>query len=127
MRLDRWLWAARLYKTRSLAAQAVDAGRVALNGARAKRATAVRVGDEVLVRRPPYEFRLVVRGLADRRLGAAAAAVLYEETPESREARERVRAQQRVLSTPRYEGKGRPTKRDRRALDRWRRERGAER
>jgi ribosome-associated heat shock protein Hsp15 len=120
VRLDRWLWAARFYKTRSQAAEAIDGGKVQLNGVRAKRAAAVRRDDLVRIRRPPYEVTVVVRGLSGHRGPAVTARALYQETPESAEARERLRLQLRVQTTPRFEGKGRPTKRDRRALDRWR-------
>ena len=119
IRLDRWLWAARLFKTRALAARAIAAGRVQVNGARAKAAKAVQVGDRVRVRKGPYEFQLVVRGLSARRGPGSEAAALYEETAESRAARDALAAQLKVIPTPVYRGKGRPTKKDRRALERW--------
>ena len=119
IRLDRWLWAARLFKTRALAARAIAAGRVQVNGARAKAAKAVQVGDRVRVRRAPYEFQLVVRGLSERRGPASEAAALYEETAESRAARDALAAQLKANPTPVYRGKGRPTKKDRRAIERW--------
>src|SRR5262245_13338995 len=88
VRLDSWLWAARFFKTRSLAAQAVDGGRVNLNGDKAKRSKAIKVGDEIRVRIGPYHHQVVVRGLSDRRGPASAAALLYLEDPESKAARE---------------------------------------
>lgn len=119
IRLDRWLWAARLFKTRALAARAIAAGKVQVNGARAKAAKAVQAGDRVRVRKAPYEFQLVVRGLSARRGPASAAATLYEETAESRTARDALAAQLKVIPIPIYRGKGRPTKKDRRAIERW--------
>jgi ribosome-associated heat shock protein Hsp15 len=120
VRIDKWLWAARFYKTRSLASEAVAGGKVEVNSERAKPARLVRVGDEVLVRQPPFQWRLVVRALAERRGTASAAQRLYEETAASVAERERVRAQLRVVQPLfAYEDKGRPTKRDRRMIDRW--------
>jgi len=122
VRIDKWLWAARFYKTRSLASEAVAGGKVEVNGERAKPAKLLRPGDEVRCRQGPYEYVLVVRALAERRGPASVAARLYEERPESRVARERVAEQLRLgASAWTYEEKGRPTKRDRRALDRFRR------
>jgi ribosome-associated heat shock protein Hsp15 len=120
VRIDRWLWAARFYKTRSLATEAVNGGKVEVNGERAKPARLIRVGDAVRVRQPPLEWQLVVRGLADRRGPAAVAQGLYEETAESRATRQRIQEQLRVVQPLFvYEKKGRPTKKDRRMLDRW--------
>jgi len=122
VRIDKWLWAARFYKTRSLASEAVAGGKVEVNGERAKPAKLLRPGDEVRCRQGPYEYVLVVRALAERRGSATAAALLYEERPESRAARERVAEQLRLgASAWTYEEKGRHTKRDRRELDRFRR------
>jgi ribosome-associated heat shock protein Hsp15 len=122
VRIDKWLWAARFFKTRSLASEAVAGGKVEVNGERAKPAKLVRMGDEVRCRQGPYEHVLVVTGLAERRGTASAAAALYQERPESRAARERVAEQLRLgASAWSYEEKGRPTKRDRRELDRFRR------
>lgn len=121
VRLDRWLWAARLYKTRSLAARAVSGGKVDLNANRAKPSAPVRVGDQVRVRKPPYELVLVVRGLSERRGPAKEARGLYEETETSRRERERIAYQRRHVPVPTYEGKGRPTKKERREIERLRR------
>jgi ribosome-associated heat shock protein Hsp15 len=120
VRIDKWLWAARFYKTRSLATNAVTGGKVEVNGERAKPARLVRIGDEVVVRQPPFQWRLSVRGLAERRGAASVAQGLYEETPESRA--ERARLQERLrIAQPLflYEEKGRPTKKDRRMIDKW--------
>jgi ribosome-associated heat shock protein Hsp15 len=117
VRIDKWLWAARFFKTRSLATDAVAGGKVHVNGERAKASKLVRVGDHLRVRVGPYEHQVVVRGLAQRRGPARAAAALYEETPESQAARRRLEEQHRVAPSMRFEGKGRPTKKDRRRID----------
>ncbi|MFN2565232.1 MAG: RNA-binding S4 domain-containing protein [Gemmatimonadaceae bacterium] len=117
VRIDKWLWAARFFKTRSQATEAVDGGKVEVNGARAKPAKDVRAGDELRIRLGPYEYRLVVRALAERRGSASVAQSLYEETPESIAAREKLRESHRLAPAMFvYEEKGRPTKKDRRAL-----------
>ena len=118
VRLDSWLWAARFFKTRSLAARAIDGGKIQLNGERAKRSKAVRAGDEVRARLGPYEFHVYVRGLAERRGPASEAARLYEESAAGKRARELLAHQLRVAPAITYEGKGRPTKRDRREIER---------
>jgi ribosome-associated heat shock protein Hsp15 len=120
VRLDKWLWAARFYKTRSLAAEAVTGGKVQVNGERAKRARALQPGDEVRVRLGPYEHLVVVRALSARRGPAAAAAELYEERPESRAAREAMAQQLKLVHAAFVPEKGRPTKRDRREIERFR-------
>lgn len=120
VRLDKWLWATRFYKTRAASAQAIRAGRVDVNGARAKPAKALAVGDRVRVRKSPYEFLITVRVLSEHRGRAVEAATLYEEDPDRKAARERLARQLRIAPTPSYEGKGRPTKRDRRELERLR-------
>ena len=120
VRLDKWLWAARFFKTRAEASLAIGAGKVEVNDAKAKRAKILHVGDRIRIRKSPYEFRLTVRMLSEQRGQAAQAATLYEEEPASRAARERLSQQLRVAPTPGYEGKGRPTKRDRRELERLR-------
>ena len=120
-RLDHWLWVVRLTKTRSLAADAVKAGRVQVNGQPAKPSREVHPGDEVELRTGAIRTTVVVRGAAPRRVSAPEAAKLYAETPESREARERLLEQRRLAEPVRSEwGKGRPTKRDRRTMDRVR-------
>ena len=117
-RLDRWLWAARLFKTRALAAQAVDGGRVEVNEEKAKPAKAIRVGSLVRVRIGPYEYRLTVRALSVRRGSAADAAQLYEEEAASRERRERIAEQHRLAARMSGSRNERPSKRDRRELGR---------
>jgi ribosome-associated heat shock protein Hsp15 len=119
VRLDKWLWAARFFKTRSLATEAVAGGKVEVNGERAKPAKAVKPGDEIRLRLGPYEHVLAVRRLAERRGPASVAHALYEETQTSRDARERLAAQLKMAPpTFVYEEKGRPTKKDRRDLSR---------
>jgi ribosome-associated heat shock protein Hsp15 len=118
LRIDKWLWAARFFKTRSLAAQAVDGGRVRLNGARVKPAKEVKPGDELAVRIGELEWVIDVRALSSRRGPAEAARQLYEEREESRARRQAsIDARQR-LPEPAFGLRGRPTKRDRRMLKR---------
>ncbi|HKH94420.1 MAG TPA: RNA-binding S4 domain-containing protein [Gemmatimonadaceae bacterium] len=124
-RIDKWLWAARFFKTRSLAADAVTAGKVELNGEGVKPAKLLQPGDEVSVRLGPYLHVVQVRALSDRRGPATVAATLYEETAESLAARAKLAEQLRMAPAAFvYEEKGRPTKRDRREIDRFRDEHG---
>jgi ribosome-associated heat shock protein Hsp15 len=124
VRIDKWLWAARFFKTRSLAAEAIGGGKVLVAGDRVKPAKLLQVGDEVRLRLGPYEHVVVVRALSERRGPATVAATLYEETAESRAAREKLADQLRMApATFVYEEKGRPTKRDRRDIERLRDER----
>ena len=120
VRLDKWLWAARLFKTRALASAAAAGGKVRVNGAPAKPAKTLRVGDRVDVRLGPYELRLTVRALVERRVSADRARTCYEEDPAGRRAREALAAQVRLAAPLTYRGKGRPTKKARRDLERWR-------
>ena len=118
VRYDKWLWAARFYKTRSLAAQAIDAGQARLGGARVKPAHAVRTGDEVSIRRRGIVVEVVVvTALGDRRGSATDAARLYQETAASVVAREQedLARRQAIAAQPRFAG--RPTKRERRKLE----------
>lgn len=120
VRLDRWLFAARMFKTRPAASQAIDGGKVSVNDARAKRAKMLHVGDRLRVRRGPFEYLLTVRVLSERRGPPAQAATLYEEDATGKAQRERLAQQLRIAPSPAYEGKGRPTKRDRREIERLR-------
>jgi ribosome-associated heat shock protein Hsp15 len=115
VRFDKWLWAARFYKTRSLAAHAIEAGQARLNEERAKTAHGVRVGDVVSVRKQGIAFVVDVVALSERRGSAADAAKLYRETPRSIAAREQARLSRAAASEERPPG--RPTKRDRRRLE----------
>lgn len=122
VRLDKWLWAARLYKTRSLAADEVSKGRVSVNGQAAKAARELRTGDRLLVRQGVVERELVVLGLSSIRGPAPVAQTLYEETPASKAAREKAAAERRLGVEPADAlQQGRPTKRDRRQLADWNR------
>ncbi len=117
VRIDKWLWAARFFKTRSLATEAVAGGRVHLNGVRAKPAKDVQVGDRIELTVGQMPWHVEVIGIADRRGSAKVAATLYTETPESVE-RRRVLSDQRRVAPPIGSDMGeRPTKRDRRRLD----------
>lgn len=117
LRLDKWLWAARFYKTRSLAAQEVEKGRVLINDQLAKPAREVRPGDIVRIRRQDQVMQVRVRGISAVRGPAPVAAQLYEETPESRAAREHAAEMRRLAPEPAQTiSDGRPTKRDRRQL-----------
>ena len=118
VRIDRWLWAARFFKTRSLATEAVDGGKVDVNGARVKPAKLVGVGDQVRVRVGTQLFVVDITDTAERRGSATAAATLYLETAESAEARARD-AEQRRLGAVAFD-EGRPDKRDRRDFNKFR-------
>ena len=117
MRLDKWLWAARFFKTRSLAQQAIAAGRVKLNDARVKSSHELKAGDSLAVGVSDYEWRIVVKGLSDKRGPAEQARKLYQETAESRAERERRMDLRRWGAEPASTLKGRPTKRDRRLIE----------
>ena len=119
-RLDKWLWAARFFKTRALAAEAIDGGKVSVNGDRAKRARLVGVGDTLAIRIGPYEHVVAVRGVALRRGSAAIAQGLYEETAASRAAREALSAQYKAASFGFSHHEGKPSKKERREHDRFR-------
>src|SRR3954465_13384051 len=120
VRVDKWLWAARFFKTRSLATEAAGGGKVEVNGERAKPSKTVKRGDELKLRLGPYEHILIVRGLAERRGPASVAQSLYEETEASRAARQRLATQLAAApATFVYEEKGRPTKKDRRDLSQF--------
>jgi ribosome-associated heat shock protein Hsp15 len=118
VRLDKWLWAARFFKTRALAAEAVEGGKVQVNGDRPKRARPLQVGDEIRVRLGPYEHTITVRALSARRGPAPEAAGLYEETAASRTAREALAVQLKSLHAVFGPDKGRPSKKDRREIER---------
>ncbi len=117
MRLDKWLWAARFFKTRSLAQKAIAAGRVSINDARVKPAHEVKVGDLVVLRKENLQWQIVVQMLSERRGPAQLARTLYEETAASRAERQRRQDLRRFGAEPAAALKGRPTKRDRRLID----------
>lgn len=117
--MDKWLWAARFYKTRSLAVEAITGGKVQVNGERVKRAKPLQVGDEVRIRQGPYQYEIVVRELSSHRGPAAKAAELYEEKSSSRAAREAMALQLKSLHSAFVPERGRPTKKDRRDIRRF--------
>jgi len=117
VRLDKWLWAARFYKTRTAATEAVHGGKVEVGGVTAKPARMVAPGDEIRIRIAPHQWTVIVTGLAERRGSAQQAAQLYSETAESLTARERHAAQLRDAPLLRFD-EGKPGKRDRRVLRR---------
>ncbi|WP_172201500.1 MULTISPECIES: RNA-binding S4 domain-containing protein [unclassified Niveibacterium] len=119
-RIDKWLWAARFFKTRSLATEAVEGGKVRINGLGVKPAKEVRPGDRVAFSNGPVSREVIVLGIADKRGPAPVAQLLYEETAESIAAREQLADARRLKVEPAAERHGRPTKRERRDYERWR-------
>jgi ribosome-associated heat shock protein Hsp15 len=119
MRLDKWLWAARFYKTRSLAQGAISSGRVKLNGARVKSSHVLKAGDSVLIRVGDFQWDITVRALSERRGPAEEARSLYEETEASRAERQRRIDLRRWGVEPADTFKGRPTKKNRRLIEDW--------
>ena len=118
LRIDKWLWAARFYKTRSLAGEEIDKGRVRINDVEAKPSREVKVGDVVVMRSGPVLRTITVLGISGQRGGAPAAALLYQETAESIAARVQAAEQRRLGMEPAVTLEhGRPTKRDRRDLE----------
>ena len=120
VRLDKFLWAARFYKTRSISTEAIDGGKVRVNGDRVKPAKEVKVGDRIDLRAGDSEYAILVKALADQRGSAEIARTLYDETPESVAARIAATEKRRRFSDPSEEIFARPTKKDRRSLDRFR-------
>ncbi len=118
VRLDKWLWAARFFKTRALAAEAIDGGKVDVNADRAKRAKLVQSGDAIRVQQGPIEWQLRVREVAERRGSAEIAQRLYEETADGRLKREAAQERLRQMPTAFAFGDSKPGKRDRRAIRR---------
>ena len=119
MRIDKWLWAARFFKTRSLAQDAVGGGRVKVGHERVKPARELKAGDVVSIRSGEYEWVVTVKALSDRRGPAEVARTLYDESEESRARRAAQAADRRAERAVWGERKGRPTKRERRDLQRW--------
>ena len=117
VRLDKWLWAARFFKTRALAVEAIDGGKVSVNDDRPKRAKLIQPGDEVSVRIGPYQHLLTVRDVSGRRGSAAIAQTLYEESPSSIAARAQVAAQYKSAAMTFAFQEGKPSKKERRAID----------
>jgi ribosome-associated heat shock protein Hsp15 len=119
MRLDKWLWAARFFKTRSLATQAIDHGRVKLNGERVKPARDVKPGDRLDLRIGEVDWTLTVQALAMQRGPAPVAQALYVEDPASHARRQQQASDRKLAASPAATLKGRPTKRDRRQIHRF--------
>lgn len=120
LRIDKWLWAARFFKTRSLAADAVESGKVLVNEVRVKPAKAVTAGDMLEIRVGKFRYEVEVLGLSNKRGGAPEAQKLYRETDDSRAQRETLAAQLRAQPQPVF--KGRPTKRERRKIENFKAE-----
>jgi ribosome-associated heat shock protein Hsp15 len=116
IRLDKWLWAARFFKTRSLAAEAIAGGKVEINGERAKPSRLVRLGDKLEIRRGPYEWTIAVIAISRLRGPAQKAQLLYDESEESVHKREVTMAQMKLERPPDFDAPGRPSKRDRREI-----------
>ena len=117
VRIDKWLWVARFFKTRQLAIDAINAGRVEVNGERVKPSKAIKSGDRLLLRKPPVEYQLVVTTVAEKRGSAVIAKTLFVESAESVAVREKLVAELRDMPPPLF--RGRPTKKDRRTLVKW--------
>jgi len=119
VRIDKWLWAARFFKTRSLATRACELGRIESNGQTAKPAREVRTGDQLKVKNDTGDFHVEVLALSEMRGPAAVAQTLYRETEASRELRVKLAAERKAMA--RFEGprEGKPSKRDRREIDRF--------
>jgi ribosome-associated heat shock protein Hsp15 len=121
VRLDKWLWAARFYKTRGLSADAIVAGKIDVNGERAKRARLVQAGDRIRIRIGPYEHVITVKDVSEKRGSAPIAQGLYDEDAESKKAREAMAAHVRAMNASTGYESGRPTKKDRREIERLKR------
>ena len=122
VRLDVWLWAARFFKTRSLAKAAIEGGKVHCNGERCKGSKVITIGSQLKIRQGFDEKQVVVKALSDKRRGAPEAAMLYEETPESLAMRAELAAQRKAMNAAMDSHSGRPTKQDRRRIQRFKRE-----
>ena len=116
LRIDKWLWAARFFKTRTLASDAVDTGKVKVGGERVKPARGLRIGDELFIDNGADTWEVAVLGLSDKRGAAPVARLLYAETPASIARREQAQEERKLFREPGSTIKGRPTKRDRRQL-----------
>jgi ribosome-associated heat shock protein Hsp15 len=119
LRIDKWLWAARFFKTRSLAAEAIAGGKVALNGARPKPSRTIGAGDYLNIRRGAYEWTVIVKGTSTYRGPATEAQALYEETEESRSRRKATLAQLKLEQPADFDRSRRPSKKDRRAISKF--------
>ncbi|MFA6903749.1 MAG: S4 domain-containing protein [Gallionellaceae bacterium] len=119
LRIDKWLWAARFFKTRSLAIAAIESGKVEINEVRVKPAKSLDIGDLIAIRLGPYQFVVEVLGLSDKRGPAPQAQKLYKETEESIKRREELAFERKAQAQIVTRGEGRPTKKDRREIERF--------
>lgn len=119
LRVDKWLWAARFFKTRSLASDAVSGGKIKLNGTPTKASREVKIGDRLDIANSETRWEVIVRALSDKRGPAPEARLLYEETPASITEREAAQLRRKLQYEPAADIHGRPTKRDRRKMDRF--------
>ncbi len=119
IRIDKWLWAARFFKTRSLATDALSGGKVKLNGSASKPAREVKIGDRLAIFNGDTRWEITILGLSDKRGPASSARLLYEESPDSIAAREAEQMRRRFTQEPAAEIHGRPSKRDRRQMARF--------
>ena len=119
MRIDKWLWCARFYKTRALAASAIKGNRIKLNGEVVKPARNIQVGDTLIIKKPPFEYSIAIKKLSPNRLSGSQAALLYDETEESMQTRAQLSSQLKTESAMYPRTRGRPTKRDRRHIIRF--------
>ncbi len=120
VRIDKWLWAARFYKTRALAADAIEGGKIEVNGERSKRSKLVQAGDRIRIRIGPYEHVVAVLGVSEKRGSATIASALYAEDVDSRKAREAMALHVRAMNAGNSFETGRPSKKDRRDIQRVR-------
>lgn len=120
VRLDKWLWAARFFKTRKMASEAINGGKVHLNGARTKPSRSIKTGDELEVTRDNYRYHIEVLGLNDKRRPAKEAKLLYQETKESIEAREQEQEMRRLNNASVHQSDKKPNKKERRQIEKWR-------
>ncbi len=125
IRLDKWLWAARFFKTRTLACEAIKGGKIEINGHKPKPATPVRPGDDLAIQRGPFQYRVTVERAIDRRGPPEAAATLYTESPESAARRLALAEELKAAAAPTPRSAGRPSKRDRRRIIRFTRRSGS--
>lgn len=119
LRIDKWLWAARFYKTRALANEAVAGGHVHVEGGRVKPSREIKVGDQLVINKSPYRFEITVRELSARRGSAPQAQMLYDESESSRRRREEIQTQRRIERASNPSPSRRPDKRDRRRIIRF--------
>jgi ribosome-associated heat shock protein Hsp15 len=120
VRLDKWLWAARFFKTRKNATEAINGGKVHLNGARVKPSRAIKPDDQLDITRDGFRYHITVLGLNDKRRPAKEAQQLYEESAESIRAREQEREIRKLNNASVHQSDKKPTKKERRQMDKWR-------